>query len=122
MDTPQPSRPPNVIGMCASHVNCVARLGTLRDMVDSWVAQTVKVPLFISLSTTAELTGAVDSMVAQWRGKPGHGELVVLMSPTPRSQFEHYKDIVDTLKDNDAVYQAFEKSLTKILWDMSDFG
>jgi hypothetical protein len=82
------------LALCASHIASPERLVVMKSMLLSWCAQSVALPLWISISyATDELRAAGTRLFAEFRAPKGV-ELVVLQNKTSKSQFQHYAGLV----------------------------
>lgn len=85
---------PQLIALCASHINSWPRLAHFRHMVHSWIDQVCPIPLFVEMSVeTPDLADQIRVFLA----KIDDPFLTITIADNKRSQFGHYQALVDRL-------------------------
>lgn len=81
---------PSLICLCASHIESARRFEHFKCMIQSWREQTVKLPLYISLSFDKEL------LLEEEINKLSEDRLFIYITEK-QSQFSHYKTLLKKL-------------------------
>ncbi|EFA75280.1 hypothetical protein PPL_11355 [Heterostelium album PN500] len=84
----------SLIALCASHIGDIERLNHLKEMIRSYVNQDVKIQFFISISCEESMLEQLSKEIGEWNQIYG---LHILMQSVKKSQFQHYKHLVDHL-------------------------
>lgn len=89
------TRDVKLICFCASHINSPDRFTKLKNMLESWKNQAIKIPMIISISYSIK-RHKFQKLIDTIRG---YTNLTILESINTKSQFEHYKHIIDKYYD-----------------------
>lgn len=93
----------SIVCLCASHVNNVFRLKCLMSMIKSWKEQTVKCPLYISMSYDDSLKQLIERIISTLK----YDNLHIMIQTSPLKQFEHYATLIKTIDSTAYEYVIF---------------
>lgn len=93
----------SIVCLCASHVNNVFRLKCLMSMIRSWKEQTVKCPLYISMSYDDSLKQLIERVMSS----VDYDNLEIILQTSLMKQFEHYATLIKTIDSTAYEYVIF---------------
>jgi hypothetical protein len=82
----------SIVALCSSHINCFQRLMYLEYMLKSWFQQTLKIPIYLSVSCSKNTNIELNNILDIWKKKTNLFHFFV--RPMKLSQFEHYNLLV----------------------------
>ena len=77
-----------LICLCASHIHSLDRFNLLKNMIESWDNQTIKIKMFISISSNNELKDIIINFLDKYE------LLTYYYNDEQLKQFQHYKNIL----------------------------
>jgi hypothetical protein len=103
-----------LVAMCGSHIANPMRLRYLGEMLDSYEAQTKKIPLYISVSYTKVMKKSLKEFIFL-RSSSNEDIHFVNITPELRGQFDHYRIITKLLEN-----QMVEDCETRVIFTDDD--